>query len=55
VGSLTVLDHVRREIQAQRSREAIIARAGELKGFADHGPLAERALAPAYDELTEKA
>ncbi len=50
-----VLDHVRREIQAQRSREAIIAAAVALKGFADHGPLNERVLAPAYDELTEKA
>ena len=25
-----------------------------LKGFPDHGPLIERVLTPAYDELTER-
>ena len=48
-----LLEHVQREIQAQRSREVIVTASLELKGFADHGPLTERVLAPAYDELTQ--
>ncbi len=50
-----LLDHLRREIKAQKSREAIISAAPELNGFADHGPLSDRVIAPAYDELTQNS
>ncbi|MEW5983347.1 MAG: hypothetical protein AB1806_13405 [Acidobacteriota bacterium] len=49
---LTALaDFVRAEMKAGKPREAIITIAEPLKGFSDHGPLVERVLAAAYDEL----
>jgi hypothetical protein len=50
-----LVDHVRGEIKAGKSRDAIVSAAGELKGFPEHGPLSDRVLAPAYDELTQGA
>jgi glyoxylase-like metal-dependent hydrolase (beta-lactamase superfamily II) len=50
-----LLDHVRGEIKAGKSRDAIVGAAGELKGFPEHDPLTDRVLAPAYDELTQGA
>jgi len=50
-----LVDHVRGEIKAGKSRDAIVSAADELKGFAEHGPLSDRVLAPAYDELTQGA
>ena len=50
-----LIDHVRGEIKAGKSREAIVSGAGELKGFPEHDPLTDRVLAPAYDELTQGA
>jgi cyclase len=47
-----LLDHVRGEITAGRSRDEIVKSTSELKGFPEHGPLVERVLAPAYEELT---
>lgn len=47
-----LLDHVRGEIKAGKSREAIVGSTEPLKGFADHGPLIERVVQAAYEELT---
>jgi hypothetical protein len=47
-----LLDHVRGEIKAGQSRESIVGYTAPLKGFADHGPLIERVLQAAYEELT---
>jgi glyoxylase-like metal-dependent hydrolase (beta-lactamase superfamily II) len=47
-----VLDHVRAQITAGRAREEIVKASLELKGFADHGPVVERVLTAAYEELT---
>jgi cyclase len=50
-----LFDHVRGEIKAGKSRDAIVSATDQLKGFPDHGPLTDRVLAPAYDELTQGA
>jgi cyclase len=47
-----LLDHVRGDIKAGKSKEAIVAVTEPLKGFSDHGPLIARVLQTAYDELT---
>jgi glyoxylase-like metal-dependent hydrolase (beta-lactamase superfamily II) len=49
-----LVDYVRGEIRAGRSRDAIIASTAVLKGFDDHGPLSARALTGTYDELAGK-
>jgi cyclase len=46
-----LLDFVRGEMKAGKPREVIIKIADPLKGFPDHGPLTERVLTAAYDEL----
>ena len=46
-----LLDYVRGEMKAGRPREVIIKITDPLKGFPDHGPLIERVLTAAYDEL----
>jgi glyoxylase-like metal-dependent hydrolase (beta-lactamase superfamily II) len=50
-----LLDHVRAGIKGGRSRDQIVNTAVELKGFPDHGPLTDRVLAAAYEELTQGA
>jgi glyoxylase-like metal-dependent hydrolase (beta-lactamase superfamily II) len=50
-----LVEHVRGEIKVGKPRDAIVSTAGELKGFPEHGPLTDRVLAPAYDELTQGA
>jgi glyoxylase-like metal-dependent hydrolase (beta-lactamase superfamily II) len=47
-----LLGFVRGEIKAGKPRDVIVTITDPLKGFPDHGPLIERVLAPAYDELT---
>lgn len=47
-----LLEFVRGEIKAGKPRDAIVRISDPLKGFPDHGPLVERVLAAAYDELT---
>ena len=47
-----VLDYTRAQIKAGKAREEIVKASPELKGFADHGPVAERVLTAAYEELT---
>jgi cyclase len=46
-----LLDFVRGEMKAGKSRDVIVKIADPLKGFPDHGPLIERVLSAAYDEL----
>jgi glyoxylase-like metal-dependent hydrolase (beta-lactamase superfamily II) len=46
-----LLDRVRAEIKAGRSRDEILAIREPLAGFPDHGPLIERVLSAAYEEL----
>ena len=46
-----LLDFVRGEMKAGRSRDDIIKIVDPLKGFPDHGPLTARVLTAAYDEL----
>ncbi len=47
-----LLDFVRGEIKAGKAKEVIVKFAEPLTGFPDHGPLTERVLTAAYDELT---
>ena len=47
-----VVDYVRAQIKAGKSRDEIVKANPELKGFADHGPIVERVLTAAYEELT---
>lgn len=46
-----LLDFVRGEMKAGKPRDVIVKIADPLKGFPDHGPLVERVLSAAYDEL----
>jgi cyclase len=46
-----LLGFVRGEMNAGKSRDVIIKLTDPLKGFPDHGPLVERVLSAAYDEL----
>ncbi len=46
-----LLEFVRGEMKAGKPREVIVKITDPLTGFPDHGPLIERVLAAAYDEL----
>ena len=46
-----LLDFVRGEMKAGKSRDEVIKITDPLKGFPDHGPLIPRVLTAAYDEL----
>jgi glyoxylase-like metal-dependent hydrolase (beta-lactamase superfamily II) len=47
-----LLEFVRGEIKAGKPKDVIVKITDPLKGFPDHGPLIERVLTPAYDELS---
>jgi cyclase len=47
-----LLEFVRGEIKAGKPKDVIVTITDPLKGFPDHGPLIERVLTPAYEELT---
>ena len=47
-----LLEFVRGEIKAGKPKEVIVKITDPLKSFPDHGPLIERVLTPAYEELT---
>ena len=47
-----LLEFVRGEIKAGKPKDVIVKIADPLKGFPDHGPLIERVLTAAYEELT---
>jgi glyoxylase-like metal-dependent hydrolase (beta-lactamase superfamily II) len=46
-----LLDHVREQVKAGKTREQIVASTDLIKGFEDYGPLVPRPLGPAYDEV----
>ena len=46
-----LLNIVRAEVKAGRSRDVVVKITDPLKGFPDHGPLNERVLSAACDEL----
>jgi glyoxylase-like metal-dependent hydrolase (beta-lactamase superfamily II) len=46
-----LLEFVRAEMKAGKPRDAIVKITDPLKGFPDHGPLIERVLSAAFDEL----
>jgi len=46
-----LLEFVRGEIKAGKPKDVIVKIADPLKGFPDHGPLIERVLTAAYEEL----
>ena len=48
-----LLEFVRGEMKGGKAREAIVKITDPLPRFPDHGPLIERVLAAAYDELAE--
>ncbi len=47
-----LLDYVRAEVKAGKTREQIVASTDIIKGFEDYGPLVPRPLGPAFDEVT---
>jgi len=47
-----LLDYVRGEVKAGKSREQVLASTDVIKGFEDYGPLVARPLGAAYDEVT---
>ena len=46
-----LLEFVRGEIKAGKTKETIVKITDPLKGFPDHGPLIARVLSAAYEEL----
>ena len=46
-----LLEFVRGEIKAGKPKDVIVKITDPLKGFPDHGPLIERVLTPAYEEV----
>ncbi len=46
-----LLEFVRGEMKAGKPRDVIVKITDPLKGFPDHGPLVERVLSAAYEEL----
>jgi glyoxylase-like metal-dependent hydrolase (beta-lactamase superfamily II) len=48
-----LLEHVRELFKKGRTRDEIVKATPTLKGFEEHGPLSERGLTAAFDELTE--
>ncbi len=46
-----LLDFVRGEMKSGKPRDVVVKITEPLKGFPDHGPLIERVLSAAYDEL----
>lgn len=47
-----LLDYVRTQVKAGKTRDQIVASTELIKGFEDYGPLLSRSLGPAYDEVT---
>jgi cyclase len=47
-----LLGYVREQVKAGKTREQIVASTDVIKGFEDYGPLVQRPLGPAYDEVT---
>ncbi len=49
-----LLEYVRGQVKAGKSREDVVALTETIKGFEDYGPLIARPLGPAYDEVTNR-
>ena len=47
-----LLDYVRLQVKAGKTREQVVASTDTLEGFEDYGPLVARPLGPAFDEAT---
>ena len=47
-----LLEFVRGEVKAGKSRDEVVASTALIKGYEDYGPLIARPLGPAYDEVT---
>jgi glyoxylase-like metal-dependent hydrolase (beta-lactamase superfamily II) len=47
-----LLDYVRVQVKAGKTREQVVALTDTIKGFEDYGPLIARPLGPAFDEVT---
>jgi glyoxylase-like metal-dependent hydrolase (beta-lactamase superfamily II) len=47
-----LLEYVREQVKAGKTREQVMASTDVIKGFEDYGPLIPRPLGPAYDEVT---
>ena len=47
-----LLDYVRGQVKAGKSREEVVALTDVIKGFEDYGPLVARPLGPAFDEVS---
>lgn len=47
-----LLEFVRAEVRAGKSRDEVVASTSLIEGFEDYGPLIPRPLGPAYDEVT---
>jgi glyoxylase-like metal-dependent hydrolase (beta-lactamase superfamily II) len=52
---MALLEYVREQIKAGKTRDQIVASTDTIKGFEDYGPLIARPLGPAYDEVTATA
>lgn len=51
---IALREHVTAAIRAGRSREELVGTPATLEGFADHGPLTERVITAAWEELASK-
>ncbi len=49
---VALLQYVREQVKAGKSREQLVASTDVIAGFDDYGPLVARPLGPAYDEVT---
>jgi len=49
-----LLEFVRAQVKAGRTRDEVVALREPIKGFEDYGPLIARPLGPAYDEVTAR-
>ena len=47
-----LLEYVREQVKAGKTREQVEASTDVIKGFEDYGPLVRRPLGPAFDEVT---
>lgn len=50
-----LLEYVRTQVKAGKTREQVVASTDVIKGFEDYGPLISRPLGPAFDEVTAEA
>jgi cyclase len=49
---VALLEYVREQVKAGKTREQVLASTDIIKGFEDYGPLTNRPLGAAYDEVT---